>query len=75
MWAGPRIRAVSPESLLLRLVGFRSRLRGYTRVLVAKAEVCVGPRGDAVSPGSLLLRLVGLGWGARGRPGPACGGG
>ena len=50
VWAGPRIRAVSSESLLLRVVGFLSRLRGYARVLVAKAEVWVGRAGAGSRP-------------------------
>ena len=69
VWAGPRVCAVSPGSLLFS--GLRSWLRG-----------CAGPPGHllwrwrmsvraAVSPWSLLLRLIGIGWGLRGCAGAA----
>ena len=55
-----------------------ARMRGAARAFEAVAGVMAGPRRGAVSLRSLLLRLVGFGLGcvgARGRPGPACGGG
>ena len=74
MWAGPRVRAVSPESLLLRLV-----------ISVAAAWVRPGSCGEGGSLGGaawgrglariFAFAVVGLRLGARGRPGHACGGG